>query len=247
MTHTLPTGAAGAADTTADTTTADASRRESDGRETDGREASTGGADGPERPLGADGPVIWLRGQRCGLGPFSKPLAELYWQWENEPAVIAGMGRQTPESLEARLEGYDAQARSMGTIPRFTIYDLTADDTGPVPVGTSALRIDHYVRTAEFVILLGAPGRGRGLATEATRLTLDYAFGICALRSVWLKVLAPNTGAVAAYTHAGFHPAGRLRRAGYWHGADTDELIMDIVADDYWSRERTWPTSVARQ
>ncbi|MBC3189461.1 GNAT family N-acetyltransferase [Pseudonocardia sp. C8] len=177
-------------------------------------------------------PLLWMRGDRAALGPFTRELAELYWQWENEPTVIAGMGRQTPESLEARLTGYDAQARSMGTIPRFTIYDLTRDG-GPVPVGTSALRIDHYVRTAEFIILLGADGRGRGLATEATRLTLDYAFTISALRSVWLKVLAPNTGAITAYEKAGFCHAGRLRRAGYWHGAETDELIMDAVADDH--------------
>ena len=181
-------------------------------------------------PAAATTPLLWMRGERTALGPFTRDLAELYWQWENEPAVIAGMGRQTPESLEARLAGYDAQARSMGTIPRFTIYDLTRPG-GPVPVGTSALRIDHYVRTAEFIILLGADGRGRNLATEATRLTLDYAFTISALRSVWLKVLEPNLGAIAAYEKAGFAHAGRLRRAGYWRGADADELIMDVVAD----------------
>ncbi len=32
--------------------------------------------------------------------------------------------------------------------------------------------------------------------------------------------------------NAGFREAGRLRRAGYWHGAEADELLMDVVADD---------------
>lgn len=196
--------------------------------DTSGPRSTSTGADN----TGAATPLLWMRGQRAALGPFTRELAELYWRWENEPTVIAGMGRQTPESLEARLAGYDAQARSMGTIPRFTIYDLTRGGV-PVPVGTSALRIDHYVRTAEFIILLGEDGRGRSLATEATRLTLDYAFTISALRSVWLKVLAPNTGAIAAYDKAGFRHAGRLRRAGYWNGTEADELIMDVVADEY--------------
>ena len=193
----------------------------------------------PAHTAAADdsGPLLWLRGQRAALGPFTRALAELYWQWENEPAVIAGMGRQTPESLEARLEGYDAQARSMGTIPRFTVYDLTRP-AGPMPVGTSTLRIDHYVRTAEYIILLGADGRGRGLAPEATQLTLDYAFTISALRSVWLKVLGPNAGAINAYEKAGFGHAGRLRRAGYWNGTEADELIMDVVADEHLARTR---------
>lgn len=186
----------------------------------------------PDHTVDDDDPVLWLRGERAALGPFTRALAQLYWRWENEPEVIAGMGRQTPESLEARLEGYDAQARSMGTIPRFTVHDLTHDD-GPLPVGTTALRIDHYVRTAEFVMLLGAAGRGRGLAPDATRLTLDYAFRICQLRSVWLRVLAANTRAVAVYEQAGFRHAGRLRRAGYWCGAEVDELLMDVVADEH--------------
>lgn len=74
---------------------------------------------------------------------------------------------QTPESLEVRFTGYESQARSMADQTRFTVYDLTGDGR-PRPVGTTALRIDHYVRTAEYVILLGAEGRGRGLVSEAT-------------------------------------------------------------------------------
>ena len=66
--------------------------------------------------------------------------------------------------------------------PRFTGYDLTTGGE-PRPVGTTALlgttalRIDHYVRTAEYVILLSAEGSqpvssgaaGTGSAPNATR------------------------------------------------------------------------------
>ncbi|MFE5592914.1 GNAT family N-acetyltransferase [Streptomyces sp. NPDC056549] len=65
---------------------------------------------------------------------------------------------------------------------RFTVYDLTGDH--PVPGGVTTLPNDS-IRTAEFVIMLSREARGQGLGTEATRLTLDYAFHIC-LRGAWV-------------------------------------------------------------
>jgi diamine N-acetyltransferase len=182
---------------------------------------------------GALEPILWLRGRRVALGPFVRELVELYWRWEQEPQVIVGYGRQTPESLEARTAGYDSQSRSMHDQTRFTVYDIEHE---PRPIGTTALRIDHEVRTAEFVMLLGVEGRGRGFAAEATTLTLDYAFHVVNLRSVWLKVLAPNIAAIRAYKAAGFKNVGSLRRAGYWLGKECDEVIMDVVSSDLTGR-----------
>lgn len=177
-------------------------------------------------------PLLWLRGERVALGPFTRELVEDYWRWEQDPQVIIGYGRQTPESLEARIAGYESQARSMADQTRFTVFDLSCEG-GPRPVGTTALRIDHYVRTAEYVVLLGHQGRGRGLAHEATLLTLDYGFHITNLRAVWLKVLEHNAAGIRAYKAAGFKPVGRLRRSGYWLGAECDEIIMDAVVNEF--------------
>ncbi|MGH3925133.1 MAG: GNAT family N-acetyltransferase [Pseudonocardiaceae bacterium] len=186
-------------------------------------------------------PLLWLRGDRVALGPFTRDLVEDYWRWEQDPQVIIGYGRQTPESLEARIAGYESQARSMADQIRFTVYDLTTGGE-PRPVGTTALRIDHYVRIAEYVILLGAEGRGRRLAREATLLTLDYGFHITNLRAVWLKVLEHNIAGIRAYQGAGFKPAGQLRRCGYWLGAECDEIMMDALRGDF-----PGPSAVCRQ
>ena len=175
-------------------------------------------------------PVIWLRGKRAGIGPLRADLVATYWEWENDPQAILGFGRQVPDSLENRTEGYGHQVRDALGQLRFTIYDI---EETPAPVGLATLLIDHQVRTAEFLILLGPEARGRGLATEATLLTMDYGFHIAALRMIWLKVLEPNTAGTRAYTRAGFKSAGRLRQAGYWLGEPCDELIMDALREDY--------------
>lgn len=121
---------------------------------------------------------------------------------------------------------------------RFTVYDL-ADDQ-PLPVGVATLLPDHSVRTAEFVIMLAPESRGQGTGTAATRLTLDYAFHVTNLRMVWLKVLAPNAGAIRAYEKAGFRHVGPIRQAGYWLGQVCDELVMDALASEF-----TGPSAIA--
>lgn len=114
---------------------------------------------------------------------------------------------------------------------RFTVYDLSSGT--PVPVGVTTLLPDHAVRTAEYVVMLAPEARGHGLGTQATRLTLDYAFHITNLRMVWLKVLAPNRPAIRAYQNAGFRAAGTLREAGYWLGQICDEVVMDALPSDF--------------
>ncbi|MGH3925438.1 MAG: hypothetical protein ACRDTT_21710, partial [Pseudonocardiaceae bacterium] len=52
-------------------------------------------------------------------------------------------------------------------VRRHQNYELSPPEANPV----HSLTVNHQVRTAEFLILLASQARGRGLATEATRLT----------------------------------------------------------------------------
>lgn len=178
-----------------------------------------------------DEPLIWLRGERAGLGPHTADLVDQYWQWEQDPAVMVGYGQQAPIPLSLRREGYQQQARISDEL-RFTVYDMTASP--PAPAGTTAVRIAAALRTGEFVIQLGTEAsRGRGIGTEATRLTLDYAFHISNLECVYLTVLAPNTRAIAAYERAGFRKTGERRNSGYWLGKRVNEILMDAIPEDF--------------
>ncbi|GAA4223597.1 hypothetical protein GCM10022254_01040 [Actinomadura meridiana] len=178
-----------------------------------------------------DEPTIWISGERAGLGPFSADLVDLYWQWEQDPGALVGYGRQTPDSLDNRREGFQHQARGTDDQLRFTVHDMT---TAPAtPVGTTAILIDHHVRTGEFIIQLSPTSRGKGIGTEATRLTLDYAFHITNLRCVHLSVLTPNTAAIRAYEKAGFRRIGERRQSGYWFGQPADETLMDAIPADF--------------
>jgi diamine N-acetyltransferase len=152
-----------------------------------------------------------------------------YWRWESEPRALIGYGQQNAETEQTRGDVFDAQTRDGN--PYFTVYDLTG--TVATPIGLSHLIVDNRTRTGELVILLGEEGRGRGLATEATRLTLDYGFHVTNLRNIYLSVLAPNAAGIRAYEKAGFKMMGRRRQSGYWLGQVVDHVFMDAIPADF--------------
>ncbi|MEU8550550.1 GNAT family protein [Streptomyces roseoverticillatus] len=173
-------------------------------------------------------PHVLLEGTDLALAMPRREMLPAYHRWENDPITLIGFGNQFPQALEVRESGWDRQRSN----PRFHQFEVLhrSDQT---PVGMTTLEINTFNRTAEYVVVIAPEQRGKGYATEATRLTLDWAFHIGALRMVWLKVLAPNTAGIAAYERAGFKTAGRLRESGYWLGDPADEIIMDALRCDF--------------
>ncbi|MFJ6783631.1 GNAT family N-acetyltransferase [Streptomyces yangpuensis] len=169
---------------------------------------------------------VLLRGERLALGQPRREMLPNYHRWENDPGTLLGYGNQFPQAWEVREKGWEGQ-RGNRNYQQFEILD------GPEPVGMTILIVNAFVHTAEFVIVIAPEHRGKGYATEATRLTLDWAFHLGALRMVHLKVLAPNIAGVKAYEKAGFQQSGRMRKSGFWLGRPVDELIMDALPEDF--------------
>ncbi|WP_232788976.1 GNAT family N-acetyltransferase [Streptomyces odonnellii] len=173
-------------------------------------------------------PHILLAGEGLALGmPRQDKLPE-YHRWENDARTILGYGNQWAQPWEVRAAGYERQ-RGNERFQQFEVVRLEDQ----AAVGMTILEVNTYVRTAEFVIVLAPEERGKGYATEAARLTLDWAFHLAALRMVWLKVLEPNRAGIASYEKAGFRLSGRLRQSGYWLGQPVDELLMDALPEDF--------------
>jgi diamine N-acetyltransferase len=180
-----------------------------------------------------DAPDYVLEGERVALGPLRKDLADSYRRWVHDLDVRTGIltvGIYSLEAEEAWVE--ETNAKCGGPAPEmaaFTVYDLS-DGT---PVGTTSLmRIDWRLSRAEFGIALGER-RGTGLGTEATRLTLDWAFNMLGLHNVMLTVLPTNAAAIRAYEKAGFKRIGPRRDALSVMGRRGDELLMDAVAGGF--------------
>ncbi len=174
-------------------------------------------------------PLLLVRGKRAGLGALRRELIPTYHRWRNDAEVMRGLGKTDVDTIEAVQAWYDRAASSDAREVNFTVYDLT-DLT---PIGTTLLvRIDHHQGTAEFGILIGER-RNQGLGTEATQLTLDWAFTVLGLHNILLVTFSWNMAALRAYQKAGFREIGRRRGAVVTFGRRFDQVLMDAVAGEF--------------
>jgi len=92
--------------------------------------------------------------------------------------------------------------------------------------GTGFERLADLARlTAEIGYWLGEPHWGRGLATEALRLTSDYAFAQFDFVRLQAGVLDWNPRSRRVLEKAGYHLEARLAKAVYKDGQTIDSWL----------------------
>ena len=100
-------------------------------------------------------------------------------------------------------------------------------------VGVARLHgVDDVAGKAWLAVGLFAPEhRGRGLGTESVRLVLAHAFGVLALSTVRLRVLAFNALGIGCYRRCGFREVSR--ESVTLEGERTDDILMEVTAADF--------------
>lgn len=180
-----------------------------------------------------ENPVLSIIGEKVALGPIRRDLVPLYYRWINDFAVLRTLHIPRPstlEEIEAAFETQVAEERQRRVV-YFTVYDRATFH----PIGRTDLGdINYRDRRADFGIEIGeADYRGRGYGTEATCLTLDYAFTALGLHSVALETWEYNRAAQRAYAKAGFREIGRRRQAKFMGGKLWGIVYMDCLSTEF--------------
>jgi RimJ/RimL family protein N-acetyltransferase len=178
-------------------------------------------------------PIVTIEGTRAALGPLSRTYLGHFHRWFNDMEVMTTYSiRWSPQSEE----GADAWYRRVSD-DRQAVAFMVYKRPEMMPIGYSMLlNINHYHQTADFDIILGEKAIwGQGFGTEATQLTLDYAFTALNLHSVMLTVRAFNERGLRAYERAGFRLFGRRRQARQLAGQRYDVLYMECLASEFQS------------
>jgi RimJ/RimL family protein N-acetyltransferase len=176
-------------------------------------------------------PTISIRGERVGLGPFTRDLLETDLRWINDFETQRNLTHMPrPRTIASQIAYHESIEKSDRDVV-FTIYEL---DTLQ-PIGTTGLHsIEYRNRSAEFGIMIGERSvRGKGYGTETTRLMLDYAFTALGLHNVMLRVLEFNTAGIRAYQKAGFREIGRRTKCQFAAGQYWDLVYMECLASEF--------------
>jgi len=100
--------------------------------------------------------------------------------------------------------------------------------------GTSLFNIHWTHRSTEAGIAIFNPENwGKGYGQEAMNLNLGFAFRNLNLNRVELDTFDFNKRAQKCYLKVGFKEVGRRRKARFIDGEYHDDIIMDILKDEW--------------
>lgn len=94
--------------------------------------------------------------------------------------------------------------------------------------------IDYVNRTAVSHVLIGDHDYwGRGMATDAYVLLLDYAFNELNLNRIEALVLETNIGSLKLHKKCGYTEEGIKRSSVFKNGKYQNQIIMALLKDEY--------------
>lgn len=180
-----------------------------------------------------------MTGERVYLRPFETADAETLAQisaTETETFMYRGRKPFSPLAYERDT----AEAYKGDYLPWIAfVVALRADDRCIGMVGVYP--IDYVNRTAETFSQVGpAEFRNQGYGTEAKHLLLEYCFDRLHLHVLRSSVFEANTRSAAALLKQGYREAGRLKWAEVKGGIYQDDLLFDLLRDEWLSARDAW-------
>ncbi len=152
-----------------------------------------------------------------------------YPSWFEDQAVCRynshGKFFKTEGWFRTYVENLDAEDRVV-----WAICHATAGHIGNV----SLQGLSFINRSAEFAIILGAPGHsGKGVATAASRQLLRHGFDKLNLHRVYCGTAATNSGMIRLASAMGMTEEGRRRQALFLDGAWVDMLEFGVLREEF--------------
>lgn len=145
-------------------------------------------------------------------------------EWINNPENNRHLHYDIPLCAENTLKWFRAKDNA-----RRLDYVIEYDS---VPVGLiGLLAIDHFHHKAEFYISMGETAyKNRGVATEASRMLVEYGFGHLSLHKIYLNTDGENHPAHRLFEKVGFAREGFFVDDMIHRGRYIDRIRYAILA-----------------
>ncbi len=175
-----------------------------------------------------------IRGQKVVLKNLEMTDLPDRHRWLNDPEVTRYFTNQGafPLTMSAMTQWFEAATRASSHNQEVHLAIWTMD--GKHIGGAQLKAIDWRNRGAELGIFIGEKTDwGKGLATEATQLLVQYGFETLNLHRIWLRVDSQNHAALKCYQKNGFQADGIFRAEVYRDGGYHDSIVMSILKEEF--------------
>ena len=162
------------------------------------------------------------------IRPFTKADIPDKIRWINDPRVNQFLHYDLPLEQEKTERWFESVK------DRTDRFDGVILTDGRACGSLGLLNIDRKSQKAELYIAMGEPELGgRGVAGEACRLLLRFAFEDLALHRVYLYTETGNLRAVRLFERLGFRREGLLREEILSHGKLADRYVYGMLREEF--------------
>lgn len=188
-------------------------------------------ADTMEHPM-SELRVVFIKGWRTDLCPVEDTEVPQLTFGVNDPDTRLYMGNVFPLTKKEEVEWQLNLAKRK---PNNVVLVMRVD--GGV-IGTIGLHnIDWIARTAfTGTMIWSADHRGKGYATEAKMLLLDYAFNTLNLRKIYSEVLGANEASLKYAAKCGYEEEARLPKHYFREGKYHVKVILAVYKSPWKKR-----------
>lgn len=174
-----------------------------------------------------------IYGEQVRLRALERGDVPYYYDWVNDPEVIAGLTIYLPMSTLDEEKWFESvMQRDQETRP--LAIEIRAGDGWRMVGNCGFFDLDWVSRSAEIGIMIGDKTVwNQGYGRETLALLLRHGFLTLNLNRIALKVYEDNRRAIDAYEKAGFIHEGRMRQAVYKMGKYRDVLFMSVLREEW--------------
>lgn len=181
-------------------------------------------------------PIRYLTGSKVYLRPLEMDDLDFMQQSTNNDVEMRRLTGTPTAFTRTQLEQYILRQSEDDSRVSFGVVRLEDDQLmGEVVIND----INPNARSASFRIAISDAYTGQGFGTEATRLMLDYGFGMLNLHRIELDVYTINERAIHVYEKVGFKWEGLKRESWYYDHQFYDTVIMSILDAEYREKYRS--------
>jgi len=161
------------------------------------------------------------------LRPLEREDLRFVHELDNNETVMHYWFEEPYEAFEELSDLYQKHIHDQSE--RRFIVELEKESVGLVEL----VEINHIHRRAEFQIIISPKHQGKGFATTASKLAMDYAFKTLNLNKLYLVVDSENTRATNVYSKLGFKSEGVLIQEFFVDGEYRDAYRMAVFQNEF--------------
>ncbi|MFI6094568.1 GNAT family N-acetyltransferase [Lentzea sp. NPDC051213] len=177
----------------------------------------------------------WV-GERVRLRGVEPEDWEAFHRFDENSVDMRRGDRIHPPRSAARQRQWAEQAALKDPDQDRFMYAIESLADGVLVGMLSTSELDHRAGRFMYGVAIGSDHKGRGYASDAVPLLLNFMFGERRFHKCEASVWAFNEPSLALHRKLGFREEGRLRDHEYFAGRHHDVVLFGVTAPEFAAR-----------